>query len=726
MMQKRTWLSAAAGLILAALATAAFAQKQDTMPEDFPTFRVPGFERDMETLRDLYWLHYPGSGPKATIWDEWLPIPSLWPAVETDGRAQKMRQEWRTALLGRIIDKDGYVATHQHHSIAHQLGWPFPFWNQGNGGMGWHFSFKNTVGMPWRQGHLNTTEGWKLTGAEDAGMTEDGWALKASAPHALVTAPEHDIDTFQAPFLQLRWKSDGLALAQPYVEWRAADQTFSSARRVYFDPAGADIEYTMIPVYEHPLWRGHIQQLRIGFDNSAPASATIQAFFTTYDTRQNINNQVFVMGSAEYFRWTRDLAFLRANINRMRAALQYVMTAQHGLEKKAVYTDWWGHDGRSGLELKADGTKVIHCGVGIGNNYWDLMPFGGLDAYATIRYYVALRDMAALERAIEANPGWAIPAGPLKRAPEFLDKHAEEVKAHGNRVFWNRETGRFIGAIDVDGQKHDYGFTFLNLESIYYGFATPQHAKQILSWIEGKRTVKGDTSTGADIYHWRFGPRSTTKRNIDWYFWAWSAPESLPFGGQVQDGGAVLGWSFHDLMTRCIADGPDSAWARLKEVNSWFRDVQAAGGYRAYYKDGRDGATLQGGGTAGGLGLDAEFFESVLVPQVMLQGFLGFNARFDGFDLNPKLPKEWPELSIDRIYYGNLTLGVTVRPQEIEIVRVVGESDDPDLIRLPEGQWTCRVTGRAVKPERTADGRWRVDWRGVKSIVFHSSKGSAG
>ena len=33
--------------------------------------------------------------------------------------------------------------------------------------------------------------------------------------------------------------------------------------------------------------------------------------------------------------------------------------------------------------------------------------------------------------------------------------------------------------------------------------------------------VEGDTSTGPDIYHWRFGPRATTRRNLDYYFWGW-------------------------------------------------------------------------------------------------------------------------------------------------------------------------------------------------------------
>jgi len=85
----------------------------------------------MATVRDLFWLHYPGAGPKATLWDEWLPDASLWPAVSTDKQADAMRTAWASTLSGRIIDSDGYVATHQHASIAHQLGWPFPFLEPG-------------------------------------------------------------------------------------------------------------------------------------------------------------------------------------------------------------------------------------------------------------------------------------------------------------------------------------------------------------------------------------------------------------------------------------------------------------------------------------------------------------------------------------------------------------------------------------------------------------------
>lgn len=56
--------------------------------------------------------------------------------------------------------------------------------------------------------------------------------------------------------------------------------------------------------------------------------------------------------------------------------------------------------------------------------------------------------------------------------------------------------------------------------------------------------------------------------------------------------------------------------------------------------------TLQGGGTAGGLGLDHEFMESVLVPQVMLTGFMGLRPMPTGFSLAPRLPTDWPSLTI--------------------------------------------------------------------------------
>jgi hypothetical protein len=317
-----------------------------------------------------------------------------------------------------------------------------------------------------------------------------------------------------------------------------------------------------------------------------------------------------------------------------------------------------GHDGRSGLESLPDGTTKPRLGLGIGNNYWDLVPFGGHDAYATIYLYTALRRMAELERAILAHPAWGIPADGGPFAADDLTALADAVRADFQERFWSPATGRFIGWIDAEGKAYDYGFTILNLEAIDAGLPTAEQGQSIFAWLDGKREVEGDTSRGADVYHWRFGPRSTTRRNVESYVWAWSRPQDIPWGGQVQDGGGVLGFSYYDVMARLAVNGPDDAWRRLEQITAWFREVQAEGGYRPYYaKPGR--GTLQGGGPAGGLGFDQEFVESVLVPQVMLYGFLGLRPTPTGYEIHPRLPQAWPALTITGIHLHDRVLDIT-------------------------------------------------------------------
>ena len=166
-----------------------------------------------------------------------------------------------------------------------------------------------------------------------------------------------------------------------------------------------------------------------------------------------------------------------------------------------------------------------------------------------------------------------------------------------------------------------------------------------------------------------------------------------------RSGGAVLGFSYYDLMARLQTNGPDDAWKRLREIVAWFREVQAEGGYRAYYaKPGR--GTMQGGGPPGGLGMDQEFLESELVPQVMLYGFLGCEPRADGLHLTPRLPADWPELTVSPIQYRDHVLDVTARPGELRFAtRVAGR----ELIRLwvEPGRWEMTAldaTGKTIAP----------------------------
>ena len=371
----------------------------------------------------------------------------------------------------------------------------------------------------------------------------------------------------------------------------------------------------------------------------------------------------------DYFCWTGDRGFLRQNLDRLRTAMRFALQEFAVREKKHVFVPWVGHGGRSGLVFDDQGRKSLRPGLGVGNNYWDLLPFGGHDALATIYLHDALRDFIALEESIRRHPEWDLPEAGASLTPEALTQLADGIRQDFQKRFWNPRTGRFVGWIDRQGKSYDYGFSFANLEAIHYGLASSRQAEAILSWLDGSREVTGDTSTGADIYHWRFGPRATTRRNVETYVWAWSAPESIPWGDQVQDGGAVLGFSYFDLMVRLRTRGPDDAWERLQEILAWFAEVEEAGGYRAYYADPGRGK-LQGGGTPGGLGLDHEFMESVLVPRVMLYGFLGFAPTPEGFTLRPRLPEGWPSLTIRGIHHHGERLTITARADgRVEVAR---------------------------------------------------------
>jgi hypothetical protein len=423
----------------------------------------------------------------------------------------------------------------------------------------------------------------------------------------------------------------------------------------------------MIPVRLSSGWKGQITRLRLNFDNrAAGASADIRYIVTAVDTRHDVNNASFISACCTYFAWSGDRGFLRANIQRMRLAMHYIHDELGAATHKCVIAPWPGHDGRSGIEIRRSGRKKIHFNRGIGNNYWDLLPFGNEDCLATIYAFKAMYQLADLEEQIQSHPQWNVPRDIFHQDASSLRGLAAEMRELAGKRFWNDATGRLVGAIDSTGAAHDYGFTFLNLEAICDGFASDEQAKSIVDWVAGRRMVNGDTSQGADIYHWRFAPRSTTLRNIDWYVYVWSAPESIPWGYQVQDGGAVLGWSYHDLLARLKVSGADDCAARLNEIIAWFQEVQAGGGYREYYKDHARG-TLQGANVPGGLGLDKEFVESVLPPQIMLYGFLGFSPNADGFTVRPNLPKDWPSLSITRVHFQDEVIDITADPSGVRV-----------------------------------------------------------
>jgi len=119
-------------------------------------------------------------------------------------------------------------------------------------------------------------------------------------------------------------------------------------------------------------------------------------------------------------------------------------------------------------------------------------------------------------------------------------------------------------------------------------------------------------------------------------------------------------------MNRLAFQGADPAFNRFSAILDWYEGVWRAGGYRPYYAQ-REGA-LQGAGTAGGLGIDAEFVESAMVPLVLLYGFLGISATPGGLTVAPRLPAALDWLGVRHLRYAGGHYHVHATRQRVTVM----------------------------------------------------------
>jgi cellobiose phosphorylase len=57
----------------------------------------------------------------------------------------------------------------------------------------------------------------------------------------------------------------------------------------------------------------------------------------------------------------------------------------------------------------------------------------------------------------------------------------------------------------------------------------------------------------------------------------------------------------------------------------------------------------------------------------MLQGFLGFRATATGYEIRPRLPRDWPSLSITGIRFHDELLTITAHADGRVVVERAGE-----------------------------------------------------
>ena len=270
---------------------------------------------------------------------------------------------------------------------------------------------------------------------------------------------------------------------------------------------------------------------------------------------------------------------------RLEKAMTYMLTALEGSTGVLTIND-----------PENDGTSS-----GKASNYWDVHnSFGYKSSYENIFFYQSLLAMADLKTYY----------GDINAANEYIEL-AEKTKTAFNKMFWDNAKGRYITSINVDGKRLDYGMTFVNFMACQSGLASEEQAKLIYSWVDGSRTINGDTSKGSDIYgEFIYAARSTT---VDAYnitdengkhYW-WDHNGALPcnpgsfggFGHQMQNGGTIFYISYYDILGRIKSGDVASASNRFNTIMEEFhKDGLRRNRYMTYTQNGtRRSARRRGG-----------------------------------------------------------------------------------------------------------------------------------
>jgi len=636
-----------------------------------------------------------------TLWRDWEVENTLW----YDATSANFPHEDRLACFrGQLetipIDRFGYVFTAHNNPEPPLLGpqsyfgmgWPFPQYVSalGSKAAGWEFN-------------ASDPQGWSFENVDCAEVHDGYLHVRTSQAGPRLTSPAFSANWIHAPIVMIDVAYDELdddatqAERVFTISWTTTDQPeFSSRRSVRSDrwPALPVAEISRgfarrlwFPMYLHPGWRGRtITRVAIGpLGGNGPRNLAmrINAMRLNYDTRHAVNNPIHVRAAARKFFWDGDAAWLERELPRMRKAMEFMLTHMKARELGVIDQSFFvGHDG-----LGWETPTKRRIGHGLGSNYFDITPMGPRDLQSAGLYLLALQAMAEIETYVEAHPKIDSPK-PAVSTPDgrrtrtygetsaSLRALVEPARKAIHREFWNPRTGRYGGWRDVNGALKDYGYTHLNLEALAAGVPDESSARSILDWLDGRRIVSGDTSTGPDIYDWQFAARMSTKRNLLDYGWTHAryaeegeprdqytqtvASLGIPFEGQVQDGGAVLFTTFFDVKGSFRYGDAPGAWRVWRRMLDHHAKVLKHGGkgsrfYRDYYEASPSRGVLQGGGPPGALGLDEEFVENLLVPTAWVSAWLGIAAPQPHLlEIAPTVPEALGRVGVRNvIYMGN-------------------------------------------------------------------------
>ena len=277
--------------------------------------------------------------------------------------------------------------------------------------------------------------------------------------------------------------------------------------------------------------------------------------------------------------------------------------------------------------------------------------------------------------------------------------------------FFDVEKGRFIEGFNMHGNVVDYGSTIFNNMVVAAGMATKAQARQVVSWINGDRTIAGDDATGYTgdaeeyldygIYDYEFAPRTTTLKNYEQYTAGHYTEANKAYAASCQDGGAILFTSYYDMQARLQAYGVDNAYERLKGIRDWYLKVydfaqeNGYGGaqfYRSYYSS-EVGVPLQGMNQAGSLGLDSEFLENAIVYSIVPFGFFNLESKaLNTLSVTPTLPSELSFWRMENLMYNGVIYDLETGEDYVILEGVRGKTAGMKMeITLPTNSETPEV-----------------------------------
>lgn len=672
----------------------------------------------------------------------------------------------------RTITQDGHGMIYNTHNNLMggrsqagdgiSQGWPFPI-HSNSGGRNTAFEFNyETEGKNWA-----VSEGGDFT------VGTDGYGrFTYSAPtsgtsfrlvNENVTTPNAGgIDTKHAPIVEIELSyvdanhaiGSGTDVADVSLifQTQAGGDTWFSAPQSLYATTPLELNYALsermyFSMYLNADWDNQIVTA-IGVEITAKEGTSLRLtdgkinyIRPNYDTRQSNSTYQFLLALENYISYTNDAEFLQDMLPKARRAMLFLTHALEGEKGLLDISYLYGHNGiGSSVE---DGRIVRNVGDGIGNGYWDILTAPEKNLEANTYFYQALGAMASLERRAQAAGIQTEEISVKNRIPgesdvvygytaESLETLQAQVKSNMEKEirpvrqedgtwkneggFWSMETERFVSGIRKDdGAVIDYGFVYWNEEAVAAGIGTQDQREKVLAWIDGTRSVEGDTSQGEDIYFYEFAPRFSTKENVIDYGFYYSSPG---YSKQVQDGGAVICWSFYDLLSRMDVLGSDNAYDRLKGIRSWYDKVRNAGGtgtnfYNDYYMYLETGSGIyvlqQSGAQNGAMGLDTEFLESILLHAAVPFGFFGMDASVSNtLRFTNRLPSSLDWWQIDNMLYGGVLYSVRMEKDTLSVLNVNGSVPENYYLDLcfaePSGGYTVKVNGQSTDNYTVSDG----------------------